>query len=161
MSSPKRLAVWLSVAAALVFAAAFMPWGEIRHAEISFGDGGVFGGLSFTVTGWNGSVTLVGLTLPNWLVVLAAGGVALVGWLRASGAGSPAFVPIGVAGYGLLHSLFALVALAGSDRSSAGVGSLLTAAAFAGMLVLLGRHRRDPAPGASAEPAAAADRAPR
>ena len=156
MSSDTKVAIGVSSAAAFILAAAFMPWGEIRGTPMvrsPFGDGGPFGGgpfgdmqITLTITGWNGSITLGGLKLPNWLAVLAAACVAAISWLRALGVWTaPSFVPFAFAGYGLLHAGFALVALMGSNRGSAGVGSLLTASAFVGMLVVLVRQLRSPA----------------
>ncbi len=156
MSPDKKVAIGVSLAAAFIFAAAFMPWGEIRatpEVQSPFGDGGPFGGglfgdmqITLTITGWNGNVTLGGLKLPNWLAVLAAACVAAASWLRAMGVWTaPSFVPFTFAGYGLLHAGFALVALMGSDQGSAGLGSLLTALAFVGMLVVLVQQLRSTA----------------
>jgi hypothetical protein len=51
MSANKKVAVGLSIAALLVFAAAFMPWGEVSGTpkiQSPFGDGGPFGGMPIT-----------------------------------------------------------------------------------------------------------------
>jgi len=146
-----KSAIGVTIAAALILAAAFMPWGEIRGAPMSlFGSDFPFGESAFhgteltiTITGWNGHITLGGLSLPNWLVVLAAAGVAILRWLKASSVwDAPSAVPFGLAGYGLLHAGLAAVVLMGSARSSAGVGSFLTALAFIGILVILAKQAR-------------------
>lgn len=163
ISTDKKIAIGVSLAAAFIFAAAFMPWGEIRatpEVQSPFGDGGPFGGglfgdmqITLTITGWNGNIAPGGLKLPNWLAVLAAACVAAVSWLRAMEVWTaPSFVPFTFAGYGLLHAGFALVALMGSDQGSVGVGSLLTVVAFVAMLVVLVRQLRRPAPANNAPP---------
>ncbi len=155
MTSSMKFAIGVTVAAVLIFAAAFMPWGEVRgtaKAQSPFGDDSPFGGnpfggiqMTLTITGWNGHVTLGGLKLPNWLVVLAAAGVAALCWLKALSVWyAPAFVAFALAAYGLLHAGFALVILMSSDQGTAGVGSFLTALAFIGILVILVQQVRSP-----------------
>jgi FtsH-binding integral membrane protein len=130
-----------------------MPWGEIRAvpqleiggADFPFG-GAPFGGmeLTFTVTGWNGNATLGGLKFPNWLVVVAAGGVALISWLAATGAWRPpTALPVALAAYGLAHSLYVFVALMLAAKASVGIGVIVTAVAFVGMVVVVVRQFRD------------------
>jgi hypothetical protein len=148
MSSKMKSAIGITIAAVLIFAAAFMPWGEIRgtpkihspfQGDFPFG-GSPFQGMqmTITVTGWNGNITLGGLKLPNWLVVLAAAGVTTLCWLKASSVwDAPPAVLFALAAYGLLHAGFALVALIASDEGSAGVGGFLTALGFIGILVIL------------------------
>ena len=88
MPATQKFALGLTIAALLVFAAAFMPWGTINGVpnmpnpfggNSPFGNSSPFGGnspfgganpfqgmdLHFTVTGWNGSISLLGLSLPN------------------------------------------------------------------------------------------------
>ena len=145
-AGPQRnRAIGLTVAAVGVLAASFMPWGEIRG-----GGAGPFGamleglGLSLTVTAWNGSITVLGVKIPNWLVVVAAAGAAVVAWLKVARVWEPpAALLYALAGYGLFHSVWVVLALMFSSRGALGIGSLLTAAAFVGMLVavrgLIGR----------------------
>lgn len=148
-----KLAIGVSIAAVLVFAAAFLPWGEIRAApqlRAPFGGdfpfpGGMFEGMqmTLTITGWNGNITLVGLKLPNWLVVLAAGGVTALCWLKASSVwDAPPAVSFVVAAYGLLHAGFALVVLILASEGSPGVGVILTGLAFIAILVILAQQVR-------------------
>jgi hypothetical protein len=162
MSSDKNLAIGVSIATVLIFAAAFMPWGEIRGVpeipmpfgensplgrELSEGMGRMFQAmeLTVTVTGWNGNITFGRLRLPNWLVVLAATGVAAFSWLRAQSVWpAPPALLFALAGYGLLHSGDALVSFMTSSKGSAGVGSFLTVLGFAGILIGLVRQFRAP-----------------
>ena len=158
MSSDKNFAIGVTIATVLIFAAAFMPWGEIRGTleialpfgedsplgrELSEGMSRMFGAkeVTVTVTGWNGYITLGRLKLPNWLVVLAAAGVAAFSWLRAQSLWpAPPALLFALAGYGLLHSGDALVTFMTSSKSSAGVGSFLTVLGFVGILAGLVRQ---------------------
>ena len=152
MSSSAKLAVLVSLLSLLVFAAAFMPWGTINALPtmtvtgMPFPAGEMpFGGMrmEMTMTGWNGSMSPGGFKLPNWLVVLAAGAIATLVWVRAKSITAiPGALPIALAIYGLLHAALAGFVLVGSSGGSLGVGTLLTAAAFLGMVVLLVRGPR-------------------
>jgi hypothetical protein len=155
MPPSKKVAIGVTVVALLIFAAAFMPWGEVRvgpELESVFGKGfpafaNPFQGMQVTVTitGWNGQIAPVGLKLPNWLVVLAAAGVSVLCWLKASSVwNAPIAVPVGVAGYGLLHTGYTMVNLMTSGHGSAGVGAFLTVLAFVGILAILIQNARIP-----------------
>src|SRR5215472_10363747 len=88
----KNLAIGVTLAAVVIFAASFMPWGTIRGTatlNLPFLPKGtevpdLFGGMEVvvTVTGWNGNMLLGRLELPNWLVVVAGIGVASLCWLK-------------------------------------------------------------------------------
>ena len=151
----KNCAIGVTIASVLVFAAAFMPWGEISAIPTinsPFGGSFPFPGnpfpgvnITITVTGWNGSITVGGLSLPNWLVVLAAAGAATLCWLKAASVwDAPSAVPFSLAGYGLLHTGVALITLIGSGKGSVGVGSVLTVLAFIGIIVILVQLVRTP-----------------
>ena len=153
----KNCAIGVTIASVLIFAAAFMPWGEISaipaiNSNSPFGGSFPFPGnpfprmnLTITITGWNGSISLGGLSLPNWLVVLASAGVATLCWLKvASVWDAPSALLFALAGYGLLHTGVALFTLMGSGKSSAGVGSFVTALAFIGIVVILVQLVRSP-----------------
>ncbi|MEW6747085.1 MAG: hypothetical protein AB1486_30485 [Planctomycetota bacterium] len=155
MSPSVNSSIGVSILAALIFGAAFMPWGEIRSKSpfpSPLGDAFPIEGIRFgdvqmtlTMTGWNGTVSPFDVDLPNWLVVLAAAGITALCWLRASSAWSVSpIVLLALAAYGLLHAGFALVMLAASDEGSVGVGSLITAIAFSGILVSLVKQMRHP-----------------
>jgi hypothetical protein len=163
----KNLAISVTIAAVVIFAASFMPWGTIwvrvgrgpttlnlplkgtdhplpdEVASVEFWD---------RVTGWNGNMLLGRLELPNWLVVVAAIAVATLCWLKVTSVwAAPPALLFGLASYGLFHAGYILVWLLTSDKRSAGVGSYLTVIGFAGILVALVRHAR------AAKPAAAPD----
>lgn len=146
MSSNTRFAIGVTIVAVLIFVAAFLPWGSIRgtpNSPLSLGGLSPFQGMemTFTITGWNGSTSLGGLSLPNWLVVLAAAGVAVLGWLKATDVwAASSTLSFALAGYGLLHAALTCVVLVGAERSSAGAGAVLTAAAFIGMITILTRQ---------------------
>jgi hypothetical protein len=155
MSPSRKFAIGVTVAAVFIFAAAFMPWGQIRGTpdfQMPFGNNFPFGNspfqgmhLTVTITGWNGNINLWGLVLPNWLVVLAAASLTTFCWLKAEAVwDTPSGLLFALAGYGLLHAGFALLVLMGSGDGSAGVGVFLTALAFIGILVILFQHRRSP-----------------
>jgi hypothetical protein len=84
-SIDKNLAIGVTVAAVVIFAASFLPWCTIRRTgtlNLPFVPKGtdvpdLFGEMEveFTVTGWYGNLLLRRLELPNWLVVVAA-----IGW---------------------------------------------------------------------------------
>ena len=152
-----KCAIGVTVSTAVVFAAAFMPWGEVSGTatiQSLFGDGSPFGDspfqgmqLTLTMTGWNGSISPGGLELPNWLVLLGAIAVTALCWLKACSVWeAPAVVPFALAAYGLIHAAFLLVTLMSSDRGSAGVGSFLTVVAFLGILCLLIQQVHGPRP---------------
>jgi len=163
----KNLAIGVTIAAVVIFAASFMPWGTIRvrvgggtatlnlpfeHKGIDLPDLFARVEVGVTVTGWNGNMLLGRLELPNWLVVVAAIGVATLCWLTVTSVwAAPPALLFGLAGYGLFHAGDILVWLLTSDKRSAGVGSFLTVIGFAGILVALVRHAR------AAKPAAAPD----
>lgn len=160
----KNLVIGVTIAAVVVFAASFMPWGKVRGTatmNLPFLPRGaeapdLFGGLEFvvTATAWNSNTNLGRLELPNWLVVFAALGAAALCWVKAGSLWTaPSALLFGLAGYGLLHSVGFLVWLLSSQKNSAGVGSFLTVIAFVGMLAALIRHVR------AAKPAAFLDHA--
>jgi hypothetical protein len=153
----KNLAIGVTIAAVVIFAASFMPWGTIRRTEtFPFVPKGIdvsdlFGGMEvvFPVTGWNGNMLLGRLELPNWLVVVAAIGVATLCWLKVTSVwAAPPALLFGLAGYGLFHAGDIMVWLLTSDKRSAGVGSFLTVIGFVGILVALVRHSRATKPAA-------------
>jgi hypothetical protein len=155
MTSSMKFSVGVTIAAVLIFAAAFMPWGEIRgalNAPSPFGNDAPFGGnpfqgmqMTLTVTGWNGHITLGGLEMPNWLVVPVAASVAALCWLKAASIwNAPSAVLFAAASWGLLQAGITVAILIGSEGGSAGVGSFLTVLAFLGMLVVLVQQARSP-----------------
>jgi len=150
MTTTRKPATILTLLTFLILAAAFMPWGQRSGVEphvlplgenklVSY-DAGPFPSTkpSLTMTGWNGRLTLVGLELPNWLVVLAAATVAVLYWLKVLSLWpAPAFLVFAVAGYGVLQAVITFVVLVRSYGASPGVGLLLTLFCFICVLKIL------------------------
>ena len=130
------------VAAVVVFVASFLTWAKISGPSL----GGQpfpfpFPGmqLSISVTAWNGNLHLMGIELPNWLVVVSAAGIAAMRWWKQTGAWDVADSwPLGLAIYALIHAGWVL--LAAASGGSVGIGLLLTTAALGWMLVALVRQ---------------------
>jgi hypothetical protein len=92
-----------------------------------------------TMTAWNGNLHLVGVQIPNSIVVLVAVVLSLAAWLHANHVWSaPRALYLSLAGYAAFHSIWFIFAVVGNG--SLGVGSLLTAAAFVWMLAVIIRH---------------------
>lgn len=135
----------LSAACAVVVLASFMPWITFR-ANFDFGPDfqGQFESMrqfmeqQMTATGWTGNVTLVGITLPNWIVPIAAGAVAFLAWFRATGTWeTPRGVGIALGLLCVIHlAVLVLVAVMNSESARLGFGALLAAMASGGMLGL-------------------------
>jgi hypothetical protein len=147
-ASTHKYAITATLTAVIIFIAAFMPWGEI---DVNIGLEAPFGGspydsfgtmnMGVAFTGWNSHITLVGLKLPNWLVVIAAGAVALMSCLSSFAVWKiHVTLPVVIAVYGLLHAISVLVILVGSEESSVGIGVLVTLLAFIGILVVVVRQ---------------------
>jgi hypothetical protein len=187
-----RYAIGFTFLAALIFAAAFLPWKVISHTvepgravtlagdpprvvtdntPLKPGEWPTMAWILPTVnktmiTGWNSNTNWKGLSLPNWLVVLAAAGVAVLCWLKATSIwDAPFAVLFAPAALGLLHTLgFALSVEEGSlyEGSTAGGGCRGTFLAFFFILFLLVRQRffvppvPTPETGSPAKPAVAA-----
>ena len=151
MASRSTPPIGTTIAAVLVFGAAFMPWGSITAVPTFDMPGfpgssftqGMFASseMTLTVTGWNGKLTIGALELPNWAVVLAAACVAAFAWARAYSVGRPSLlVLLGIALYGVLHSIGWMAVALGSGKGSLGIGVLLTTVCFVGMIVPVARE---------------------
>jgi hypothetical protein len=134
----RRNAVSITIASAVVLVASAMPWAQLS--------GSPFGGFPFpgmqvsmTMTAWNGNLRLLGIQIPNSIVVLIAAVLSVVAWLQASQVWyAPRVLQISLAGYAVFHSIWFIFAVLGSG--SLGIGAVLTAAAFVWMLVVLIRR---------------------
>ena len=92
------------------------------------------------INAWNGRITL-GLVVPNYVVVLAAGVIACVLWLRAFSIWNSAGVlSIWLSLYGLLQSGFWFLGSILASSGTPGIGSLLTLVSFGAVLVGLVRE---------------------
>jgi serine/threonine protein kinase len=140
--------IGVSLTAALILLASFLPWGEEgEYGPFTLGKRSVqrYENPTRTATAWNSYVSLQGIKVPTYLVVVAAAGVALVSWLRALSVWrGPAVLPLGLGVYGLAYAgwLILFVVVSDPDRDSAGVGSVLTAIAFFVMLIVMFKQIR-------------------
>ena len=143
----KNWPIGIFLCSTLIVVASFLPWGSFQAAPQLPFSGGPFSdmnplaGTQFTVNinGWNGSFNLMGLTIPNWTLVVLAVLIALFAWLRAAHVwrAQPA-ASLALAGYGALHSGAVLMALLLNGHM--GIGSLLTCVSFVALIVLLIRE---------------------
>jgi len=141
LSPARRCALNVTVAELLIVAGTFMSWGVVRNVPMTAHFPGVdeaipFGNMTLTLNGFQGTVGLLGVDLPNWMVLVASVGVMLVCWI-ASFSSTPSVPKLAYvfAGYGATHLAVLLVMLA--SRGSIGVGLVLTVAAFVAVLVNL------------------------
>jgi hypothetical protein len=93
-----------------------------------------------TVTGWNGTLTLLAIDVPNWMTALAAGILALWSWVDANISRKAGAYLLAI--YGFIHCLYAAVILVSSERGVLGVGPLVVAVGFAVILGMLAKDRR-------------------
>ncbi len=158
----KGLPVGLLIAFGLVLVGCFLPWGTISFdwsdAKVSIGgipvEGQPLGNLAEAIPGlagaakgtlpvspWAGYATLLGLQLPNWLVLAAAAFLAAFGVMECfPHTRVPVLARASFCLYGVVH----LGAL-GSDFVQGGkadTGFFLTAAAFAVLTILTLRESR-------------------
>lgn len=147
-SDDRNFAIGVTIAAVVILIASFLPWGTIR-GDLTIpglpapGNGPLVPkmGVFVELTAWNSNATLGKLSLPNWLVAIAAAGVAILVWLKVTAVwASPAVLTFGLAGYGLLQSGSFVGVLLQSNNATAGVGGLLTVVGFVGLVAALIRH---------------------
>ena len=112
---------------------------------------------ALTVNGWQGHVSLFGLTLPNWLVPMTALGAAGSAWARARDTwdASPKLI-LGLAAYGAVHLVILFVVLL-ANPGQVGIGagaviSLLGSLTAFGVAVLVVLSGGDTQPVATATP---------
>ncbi|MFN0199356.1 MAG: hypothetical protein ACKVT0_21610 [Planctomycetaceae bacterium] len=129
--------VRVGIAAIVILAASFMPWFTIRQA-VPFG-GIQIGNFNMTVTmpavsAWKSNITILAITLPNWILVAVAAGMAFTAWRSADGNWiPPKSLTWGLPIYGVCHTAYIMLLLI-SNGGRIGAGLLLTCAAFVWML---------------------------
>jgi hypothetical protein len=132
----RMIGVW--IAADAVFVSAFLPWGTIV-AKPTFSDssfpfsGSRFGDMTmkFTLTGWSGTMTFLGVSVPNWFTVVLAFAAAGFASLGAAGIWNPPrLLPLVLAGLGLAQVLGTVAVLGVSSGGSLGIGVLAALASF-------------------------------
>jgi hypothetical protein len=157
-AADRRDAAIVSLAAVIVLIASVMPWAKVPGPSLgtlfpgpSIGSGfpGPLSGLQFHITlnAWNGNLRLFGVEWPHSLVVLIAVVLTILVWLKALGHWTaPRGLLLGLAGYGLFHMLWFVAGVA--TVGTIGIGALLSAAAFVGVLIVLkqGFHRAGAVP---------------
>ncbi len=135
----KSLAVLVSIAAALVLAAAFMPLGEMSVIPWGRNVPGFPMPPSLTVhlstNGWNGAVPIAGVDLPWWTVAPLALAAAALAWLAVSPWRPPRFLGPALASVGLIQASLTAAVLVASPSLTVGIGAPLTVAAFSGMVI--------------------------
>jgi hypothetical protein len=142
VNSPVDLWGWCVV----IFVAAFMPWGAVGTTSL-------FGlSVSSIVTGWSGYITLLGIIVPNWTVVMCASAIVSLYWLNASGHLDTSHkVAQLLAGYGILHAIvFIYSVVNGGNRI--GIGVVITLVAF---IAIFRRLRKGAQPVAAPAPSSA------
>jgi hypothetical protein len=149
-----RWSVGLLAACAVVVVASFLPWGSIP-ATVNFGDMPlpipIFNDVRLTVTAWNGHLTLPGVKLPNWLVVVGAVAIAAFHSLAVSSVWrAHPLVSVGLAAYGVLHPLALAVSLLG-NKGTIEIGLIATLTAYVAALVILIKGLRRGRKGVAAE----------
>ena len=156
-SFPAMIWVWL----ALVGVASFLTWGTIRPTSFSGFPGGfpgdfgnsILGGIVISVTAWTGNLTLAGLSLPNWLPVIAAAGAVAIVYARGAGAQLSPLAPTLLLIYALAHVVLFGLIIVGSGRGSLGIGTIAMFAALIGLWRALASALRPQAPQQSVESA--------
>ncbi len=139
----KILLIALFVASGFVLLGSFLPWLSFKTTiptefSADFKEAKAFMDQFFTINGWRGEVTLFGITLPNWLVPIAAILVALTTAGRATGNwDAPRKLSIGLAVFCTLHlGTVLFVAGANSESTRLGFGAILGMFGSLGMLGL-------------------------
>jgi hypothetical protein len=152
----RLVGVWIGVAAVVV--ASFLPWGTFvakPTVSIEGFPGGGFPGNPFgemtmkvTLTGWTGTMTLLGMSVPNWFNVVLAVAAAAVATLGATGAWNPPrLLVVVLACLGLAQVAGTLLVLLSATGASLGVGILVALASFIGLVRACSQvSRREQAP---------------
>jgi serine/threonine protein kinase len=141
-----RFAIGVSIATILILAASFTSWGQFRgkaELELPFVGGNPLQGLEFTFTmnGWNGSLSFGNLKVPNWLVPLEAVTLAGLFWLKALSIWkTPTSLPVVLVAASLLQLGNWFVLLMRSEHASVDFGLVVTALGFVSMLGILFRQ---------------------
>ena len=145
--------VGIIVCAAVIFVAAFMPWGSFRASIPSpfqgmrlptspFGPSSpTFGSrqVNVAINGWRGNVKFMGITTPNWMVVVAAAAVAGMALLKAYGLwDAPPLAGILLCVYGVLQLGLTVVVLA--TKGNLGIGILISLVCFIVLLMLTAKE---------------------
>ena len=139
----KILLIALFFASGFVLLGSFLPWLSFRtdiplDLPGDYSEMQAFMKQAMTITGWRGNVTLFGITMPNWLVPIAAVLVALTTAGRATGTwDAPRGLSIGLAVFCTVHlGTLLLVSGANLEATRLGFGAILGMFGSLGMLGL-------------------------
>lgn len=102
-----------------------MPWGAVGTASL-------FGlSVSSIVTGWSGYITLLGIIVPNWTVVICALAIVLLHWLHAGARlQTNTKVSLLLAAYGIVHTVLFIYSIITYGGSRIGIGAVITMVSF-------------------------------
>ena len=137
MDTPnKTFPLGVMITSGLMLLSCWMPW-AIFSAKPHFSSQvpsefllgmPAMGPIEVTINGWNGSLTLLGVTSPNWVTACCAGVIAILSLVGFKGSVHvPGTIPLLLALYGLLHTGVVLVTMIGQ---SLGIGIILAFACF-------------------------------
>lgn len=162
----KILLVALFFASGFVFLGSFLPWLSFKAqlpADIPFDPDAMkaFVAEVMTATGWKGDVSLFGITIPNWMVPVAAIFVSLTTAFRCAGTwNTPRGLSIGLAVFCTVHlGTLLVVAVGNSETTRLGFGAILGMIGSLGMLGLTIFIREDEIETMSATTGTSHDRA--
>jgi len=145
-----KLPVGIILFSVLIFIASFLSWGTFRFTPPPEGTPAQLASLmnemqkALSINGWQGHLTVLGLTIPNWMVVVSGVGVGILALLRFAEIWDvPRGLLIAMSVLGIAHSgVFSFIML---TKATIGIGSLLTFACFIGLLVqtvMMSEHAR-------------------
>jgi hypothetical protein len=130
----------------VVFAASFISWGSLKSAlewpfslSVQGQDINPLDVLQFTATinidGWNGSLTALGVTSPNYMVAIAALSILIITIMRTGfDIKSPPLVGLLLSLYGVIHCGLLTVIL--GTNGNIGIGVLISLGAFIDLVVI-------------------------
>ena len=118
----------------IIFVAAFMPWGKSGFIVLPISGAT----LSQIATGWTGHISVIGILIPNWVVVVIAAAIAFIGWLRANSVEVKPNLSLWLTLYGLIHTIiFLYSAITFRGTPQLGIGSIITVIAFVVIMLQL------------------------
>lgn len=136
--SPQRSSTQISVAALIVLVSSWLPWGVLSGPLGPVILAGKH--LEAIVNAWNSHIRMFGIQFPTSFLILEAIVLVLLAWFRTSGAWiAPKGLQLGIAILGFFQCFQFIRAIRGSGEVL-GIGAVLSAAAFAWMVVAILRQ---------------------
>ncbi len=133
-SLPAAAWAWL----ALVGVASFLNWATFTNLP-STGDAftgfpnAMFNGVSIAANAWNSNLRFMGMSIPNWLAVVAAFGAAGAFYALNNGADLSPKLTRRLLIYAIIHVAFFGFIVWSGGRNSLGIGPLVTLFALGGL----------------------------